>query len=362
MRTSPNHAPRSAAVRPIVGGRARGRHPRGPRRRPRRPEVVSNRRRLARRPTPSVRRCRCGRTVRRRGPRGTSARSFHPIVVGSSAGRSATQGSGERTFRGRRPGPPTRCLHPARLRLRSPRPAPPSSEQPSSRSTTSHRQWWPDRTRSASGGPARCAPLQRAWTARRPAATRPSVTIGTGCWSTIRSAGPARRAAPWTAGRGPGWTRRSFPAQVLPSPTASCSRSPGTAFDSSRRSPRHEHRARRPSWPRPRAARPHHQSRRRPLRASGPALPLTRHQRIRASRLDDGHHIKRNDEHRPAHAQRAHEGAIVVQRPFQLRDGVTPLLEPRGSRQVDGRRIGPCKPTRSDASLVTSLMRAFGAR
>lgn len=42
--------------------------------------------------------------------------------------------------------------------------------------------------------------------------------------------------------------------------------------------------------------------------------PLPDDERLRASGLNDGHQLDRNDEHRPAHAEHLQEGPLLVQR------------------------------------------------
>ena len=154
-------------------------------------------------PAVSNRAARCG-------PRYQS-RPVQPIVVGSSGGSSATQGSGpavgssvvgQDVRRLRRPrGRPS-----TRRRPRAPR----ASRAPSSRSTSGRRPPFRDRTARASAGPARPGRRPRGAGPAARQASAPSATTGTGSSATCRAAGPGRAGPrrPGSAGPGSPWTPR----------------------------------------------------------------------------------------------------------------------------------------------------------
>ena len=279
-----------------------------------------------------ARRCRCGRTAPGRGRRGTSRAAASPSSSGRAPGSSATHGPG-RAHRGHVIGqdPAGALLEldldgadrgQRRLGLGD-RPAGPPLEV--GRSVAGPKRGQPTAGELGPGVGGRHG------RAPRPAARPPSATSGTGCWSTSPSVGPARSAAPSTGRNSTRVDTPIVPAQVLPSPTASllvaararpCDSSAPVA---SRRCVELGER-----W-RPRPARS--QARavagdaglldhpRRPLALAG-------HQRIGARRLHDRHEVERHHEHRPAHAQRADQGAVVVEGVLQTGDRAGRLPQP----------------------------------
>ena len=70
-------------------------------------------------------------------------------------------------------------------------------------------------------------------------------------------------------------------------------------------------------------------------------LPALGHgQRVGARRLDDGHEIEGDDEHRPPHAQRAHQRPPLVERVLQRGDRGRRPGQAGGGGEEDRRRVG----------------------